>query len=142
MKIRRIINEIRKENNSLGQPTLTLLNGTQNVQKLTVVHLVKEVYGHCGTGSFFYRVRTNPARDSFFIKLNPYTSKFGRTISLYLYVRRGLPIRIFPSNFPTKITHEFLILPAHVFDRSHQFYGNLKLRHHEVSSAPCAEVYF
>jgi len=29
-----------------------------------------------------------------------------------------------------------------VFDRSYQFNDNLKLRQHEVSSAPCAEAYF
>jgi hypothetical protein len=61
---------------------------------------------------------------------------------MYLYLRLGLPTRLFPSSFPTKITHKFLIVPAQVFDRSNQFDGNLKIRHHEVSSAPCEEVYF
>lgn len=77
----------------------------------------------------------------FFIKLNPYTSNFVRTISIELHLCLGLPIRLFPPDFSTEMMIEFLILPAQVFDRSHKFDDNLKLGRQGMSSAPCTEGY-
>jgi hypothetical protein len=42
----------------------------KKLQKLTVVLLVKEVYGRCGTEGF-YGVLTKSSKGQFFIKLNP-----------------------------------------------------------------------
>jgi len=83
------------------------------LEKLIVAHLAKKSYALYGTRLFNYFVHKNPLPGPLLSQINsvhtfpPYFSKIHSSFHLYLI----LPSTLFPSGFPTKILHAFLISP-------------------------------